>query len=69
LITYSNLIIEHGKKLHLPIELNQYLNLADNELLRVKLESDYIVIAPIQTELDEEIFEELVHDGIVLEFK
>lgn len=70
MIMYTNSAIGEGRKVCIPIQVTPFLNLKDNELLKVKMESDYIVMTPFpHTGLDEELFEELVHTGILMDFK
>lgn len=69
MITFTNLIIEDDGQILIPVEVNQHLNLKHNDWLRVNIESDYVVIIPPQIGLDEEMLEQLVHEGILIDVK
>jgi len=55
--------------IQIPLELNRELNLMNNEQLIVSVKSDHIVIIPSCEEIDENLIEALIHDGIIIDVK
>lgn len=65
-------INEHGQIL-LPLEVSQILNLQNNDVLKVKIESDRVILIPQTAEINdnafEEILEQIIHEGILIDIK
>jgi antitoxin component of MazEF toxin-antitoxin module len=64
----ATITIDDNSQIILPLELNQYLNLISSEWLKVKIESDVIILIPPKA-LDEETIESLIHAGILIDIK
>jgi bifunctional DNA-binding transcriptional regulator/antitoxin component of YhaV-PrlF toxin-antitoxin module len=62
----ATITIDENGQIILPLELNQYLNLKSFEWLKVKIESDVIILVPPKA-LDEETIESLIHAGILID--
>ncbi|GAB6181805.1 hypothetical protein JCM14036_31240 [Desulfotomaculum defluvii] len=64
-------INEHGQIL-LPLEVSQILNLQNNDSLKVKIESDRVLLIPQTDGLNdnlEEILDQIIHEGILIDVK
>ncbi|MEG6521811.1 AbrB/MazE/SpoVT family DNA-binding domain-containing protein [Desulfotomaculum sp. 1211_IL3151] len=65
-------INEHGQLL-LPLEVGKLLNLQNDDLLKVTIESNYILLTleNIETKEDgvEKILDNLIHEGILIDIK
>ncbi len=62
----STITIDESGHLRIPMEVNQVLKLRNNELLKVSVKSDHILIIPSSSELDDDLIEALIHEGIII---
>jgi bifunctional DNA-binding transcriptional regulator/antitoxin component of YhaV-PrlF toxin-antitoxin module len=65
----STITIDEAGHIRIPLEANQKLNLEDNEWLQVSVKSDHIEINPSSEELDEDLIEALIHEGVIIDIK
>lgn len=60
-------IDEFGQIL-LPLEANRELNLHNDDLLKVSIKSDHIIVAPLTKDaIDKNLIEALIHEGILMD--
>lgn len=53
--------------LKLPLELKEKLGLRHNDWIRVCIKSDHIKLITSRIELDKEILDQLIHEGILID--
>ncbi|ABO50289.1 hypothetical protein Dred_1764 [Desulforamulus reducens MI-1] len=71
--TLTGITIDEYGQLRFPLEVSQILNLKNNEMLKVKIQSDHLVLIPQKAGTDEEILDEMlkviIHEGILIDIK
>ncbi|MDD2585889.1 MAG: AbrB/MazE/SpoVT family DNA-binding domain-containing protein [Syntrophomonadaceae bacterium] len=67
--TIASITIDDDGQIILPLELNKQLDLQNNDWLRVSIKSDHIVLIASKDELDEEVVEDLIRQGILIDIK
>lgn len=50
----------------LPLEANEKLNLKHNDWIKVQVKLEHIALIPNRSEVDEELIEALIHEGILI---
>ncbi len=65
--TVASITVDEFGQILIPLEINQKLNLQNNDWLKVSLKSDHIVIVPSRDVLDNELLEDLIREGILIE--
>lgn len=61
--------VDKDGQLVLPLEVCKKANLHNNDWLRVKIQPDCMLLIPSRVEIDEEIIEDFIHQGILINVK
>lgn len=71
--TTISITIDDFGKIVLPLEVNEQLNFKNDDYLKVSIKSNQIVLAPLKfwfdEELDEEMLNTLIHEGILVDIE
>lgn len=67
MVTISRITINDDGHIVIPLQLNKRLKLQNNDWLRVSRKSDCTILIPARVEMDEEIVEDLIHQGILID--
>jgi len=62
-----NITINQDGHILLPLEIKEKLNLRHNDWFKASFKSEHIVLMHSKSEVDEELIEALIHEGVLIQ--